>query len=71
MSTREGSAAALLVLDVQVGVVASAWERDRVVACVAQAVGRAREAGVPVVWVQHHDEELMHGSPAWQWVPEL
>jgi nicotinamidase-related amidase len=24
-----------------------------------------------VIWVQHADEELEHGSAAWQWVPEL
>ena len=32
---------------------------------------KARAQGVPVVWVQHEDEELVHGSPAWQIVPEL
>jgi nicotinamidase-related amidase len=24
-----------------------------------------------VVWVQHSDDDLRHGSPEWQWVPEL
>lgn len=71
MSTRPGTRSALLVVDVQVGVVARAWERDRIVGNVALAVRRAREAGVPVVWVQHHDDELQRDSPAWQWVPEL
>ena len=23
------------------------------------------------IWVQHSDGELAHGSPAWQWAPEL
>lgn len=71
MATRPGSAAALLVVDVQVGVVAQAWQRDRVVANVALAVQRARVAGVPVLWVQHGDDDLPPGSPAWQWAPEL
>lgn len=31
----------------------------------------ARAAAVPVLWVQHSDEELAYGSPQWQWVPEL
>jgi nicotinamidase-related amidase len=62
---------ALMVVDVQAGVVASAWDRDRVVGNVALAVARARDAGVPVIWVQHNDSELPRGSPAWQWVPEL
>jgi nicotinamidase-related amidase len=71
MTTRSGSASALLVVDVQVGVVAQAWDRDRIVANISLAVRRARESGVPVLWVQHHDEELKRDSPAWQWVPEL
>lgn len=53
----------------------SAWwrrpgTRDRIIGNVCLAVRRAREAGVPVVWVQHH-EELLRDSDAWQWVPEL
>jgi len=55
MATRPGTHSVLLVADVQVGVVAAAWERDRIVGNVALSVRRARESGVPVVWVQHHD----------------
>ncbi|MET7484208.1 cysteine hydrolase family protein [Streptomyces sp. NPDC005538] len=62
---------ALLVIDVQVAVVAEAYERDRVVATIAALVDRAREEGVPVVWVQHSDENVTEGSDAWQLVPEL
>ncbi|WP_037365274.1 cysteine hydrolase family protein [Amycolatopsis orientalis] len=62
---------ALLVVDVQNGVVADAHERDGVVANVAELVDKAREAGVPVVWVQHNDEDLKKGSPDWELVPEL
>ena len=71
MSTRPGTATALLVVDVQAGVVASAWQRDRIVANVALAVLRARAAGVPVLWVQHGDDDLPPGSDAWQWAAEL
>jgi nicotinamidase-related amidase len=70
-TVREGHRPVLLVVDVQVGVVAQAWEAQRVVANVATSVARARERGVPVVWVQHGDEELKPDTPAWQWVPEL
>lgn len=70
-SVRAGQQAALVVVDVQVGVVAEAWQAPRVIANVALAVARARAQGVPVVWVQHHDHNLAQGSPAWQWVPEL
>lgn len=62
---------ALLVVDVQVGVVAGAYERDAVVANVGRLVERARREGVPVVWVQHCDEQLVRGSDEWRIVPEL
>ena len=62
---------ALLVVDVQSGVVAEAHERDDVVARIGGLVERARREGVPVVWVQHCDEQLAPGSDGWQIVPEL
>lgn len=71
-TVREGKKTALLVVDVQVGVMAEAWNAEAVTAQVAAAVARARAAGVPVIWVQHADEqELPSGSAAWQWVPAL
>lgn len=70
-TVREGNKAALLVVDVQNGVMSDAWDAPRVVTNVARAVARAREHRVPVIWVQHNDEELPQGSPQWQWVPEL
>ncbi|BBE22858.1 hypothetical protein MN0502_17410 [Arthrobacter sp. MN05-02] len=62
---------ALLVVDVQTGVVAGAHARDAVVCNIDALVARARSEGVPVVWVQHSDAELEVGSDAWQLVPEL
>ena len=62
---------ALVVIDVQNGVMAAAHDRDAVVANVATLVDSARSAGVPVVWVQHSDEEMPEGSDEWQYVPEL
>lgn len=62
---------ALLVIDVQNGVVADAYERDAVVGRIGALVERAREADVPVIWVQHTDEDLPEGSETWQYVPEL
>jgi nicotinamidase-related amidase len=62
---------ALLVLDVQNGVVEGAHERDTVVANVGTVVEKARAAEVPVVWVQHNGDNLAQGSEAWQIVPEL
>jgi nicotinamidase-related amidase len=62
---------ALLVIDVQNGVVEAAHDRDRVVANIGALVDRARGEGVDVVWVQHHSEELPEGSEQWRYVPEL
>lgn len=67
----ERSKTALMVIDFQNGVVANAFDRDGVVANIAALVDRARDEGVPVVWVQHSDEELQKGSEAWAYVPEL
>ncbi|MGZ0145707.1 isochorismatase family protein [Kribbella sp. WER1] len=62
---------ALLVVDVQTGVVAEAHERDQVVANISTLVGKARAGGVPVVWVQHSSDNLVKDSDEWQLVPEL
>ena len=52
MTTLENRAnTALLVIDVQNGVVGGAYERDTVVANVGTVVEKARAAEVPVVWV--------------------
>jgi nicotinamidase-related amidase len=62
---------ALLVVDVQNGVVAGAHERESVVANVNNLVQKARQAQIPVVWVQHSDDGLARGSDDWRIVPEL
>jgi nicotinamidase-related amidase len=62
---------ALLVLDVQNGSTEGAHERDAVVANVGSLVEKARRERVPVVWVQHSDEQLARGSDEWRIVPEL
>ena len=62
---------ALLVVDVQNGVVEGAHQRDAVVANVGLLVSKARHDRVPVIWVQHSDEQLARGAGRWQIVPEL
>lgn len=62
---------ALMVIDVQNGVVAGTHQRDAVVANIGTLIDKARGAGVPVVWVQHSDGKLEKGSSAWEFVPEL
>src|SRR3954467_6750130 len=63
--------AALVVIDVQNGVVAEAVARDSVISNINTLVDKARSEGVPVVWVQHNDDDLEKGSPDGEYVPEL
>jgi nicotinamidase-related amidase len=62
---------ALLVVDVQNGVVEGTPARDAVVTNVRTLVEKARREGIPVVWVQHSDEHLARESDEWRIVPEL
>ena len=72
MTTLKGRpSTALLVVDVQNGVVAGTPGRDTVVANVGSLVRKARQENVPVVWVQHSDEGLERGTDEWRIVPEL
>ena len=72
MTTLEGRPnTALLVIDVQNQVVADAWDRDGVIARIGGLVDKARNERVPVIWVQHSDENMPVDSDGWQYVPEL
>src|ERR1700680_1844539 len=62
---------ALLVIDVQKGVVEGAHARDAVVANVGSLVEKARRGRGPVVWVQPSDGQLAKGSDSGRIVPEL
>jgi nicotinamidase-related amidase len=71
MSLEDRPNTALLVVDVQNGVVANAHRRDEVVANIRSLVDRARAEQVPVIWVQHSSDELAENSDEWRYVPEL
>jgi nicotinamidase-related amidase len=62
---------ALLVVDVQNGVVSGNHQRDAVVANIGSLVEKARREQVPVVWVQQTDEQFVKGSDDWRIVREL
>ncbi len=62
---------ALLVIDMQNGIVADAHNRDGVIANINSLVDKARAEGVPVVWVQHSADDIPQGSEGWQYIPEL
>jgi nicotinamidase-related amidase len=62
---------ALVVIDVQNGVVADGHDIDGVVGRIAQMIDHARACEIPVVYVQHEDDELVPGTDAWQIRSEL
>ena len=62
---------ALLIIDVQRDVAANAHRRNEVIVNISGLVERARKEGVPVIWVQHSDDELVKGSEGWAYVDEL
>jgi nicotinamidase-related amidase len=62
---------ALLIIDVQNGVVGEAYDRDNVVATIGTLIDKARAADVEVVWIQHNSDSLSRDSEDWQYVPEL
>jgi len=62
---------ALLVIDVQNGVVEYAWKRDTTISKIAALVDKARESNTEVIWVQHSEDDMPIDSLSWQIVPEL
>jgi len=69
--TSDKSKSALLVIDVQNGVVMNAFEKDAIVGKINAAIDSARANELPVIWVQHSEEEMPIGSDFWQIIPEL
>ena len=62
---------ALVVIDMQRNVVGQAHDVERVVANINTLVDKARTESVPVIWVQHSDDDMPQGSEGWQYIPEL
>jgi len=70
-TVRDGNTSALIIIDMQNNVIATAHDREGVIARTATLIDRARREKVPVIFVQHEDDEMVVGSDAWQIVPEL
>ena len=71
---KRGGRSALLVIDVQIGVVADGHDRDGVVDRIGKVIDAARAAAVPVVYVQHEEPEfptMLPGGEDWHIVPEV
>lgn len=69
-----GGKSAVLVIDVQNGVVEDGWDRDGVITRIGQVIEAARAGGVPVIYIQHEEPgsgDLDRGSNGWQVHPEI
>jgi len=66
---------ALLIIDAQVGLLASAYRRDDVVTHITNLITKARATGTPVFYVQHESDEegspLTVAAPGWLIHPAL
>src|SRR6476620_7427975 len=62
---------ALVVIDMQNDVVEPAYEAGRVVDNINALIDKARAEDVPVIWVQHADDNMPEGSDGWQYIPQL
>jgi len=60
-----------MVVDIQRGVVADAFDVTGVVDRIKALVERARQAGTLVVWVRHSSDTMPEDSDGWQIVPAL
>lgn len=65
---------ALLVIDMQIGLVDGAHQEGIVLDRIADLIDRARHAKVPVIHVQHHHATyapLKAGAPTWHLHPRI
>ncbi|WP_413332910.1 cysteine hydrolase family protein [Brevibacterium sp. GP-SGM9] len=62
---------ALIVVDVQTGVMDASWNAESVISTISDLVDRARNADTEVIWVRHTSGELPTDSPQWQIVDAL
>jgi nicotinamidase-related amidase len=67
--------AALLVIDVQMGMFAKStkvYRAEQLIRNITSLVRAAQKAGVPVIFIQHSGEkDLIRDTPGWQFHPEL
>ncbi len=65
---------ALLVIDMQVGLVAGAYRAGEVLGTIATLLAKARSSGTTVIYLQHESDEfepLKRGTPTWQIHPDI
>lgn len=71
MTTLPGANKALIVIDAQNVILKDCYQRDQKIEKMKDAVAKARANAVPVIWIQHSDQDIIQGSQDWEIVPEL
>src|SRR5260370_35721728 len=65
---------ALVVIDVQIGLIDGAYHRDEILGTITTLLERARNNGTSVIYVQHDGPKghgLEKGTPRWQIHPAI
>ncbi|MHC5217651.1 cysteine hydrolase family protein [Enterococcus sp. LJL128] len=65
---------ALVIIDLQVGLETKTkklFQLQQVLKKVNLRIKSYRERDLPIIFIQHEDEELLHGTDSWQLFPEL
>ncbi|MDD3214850.1 MAG: cysteine hydrolase family protein, partial [Eubacteriales bacterium] len=63
---------AMLVIDVQTALVkAGPYHKEQLLDTISGLLSACRHAEIPVIYVQHDDEELVPGSEGWRITPEV
>ncbi len=65
---------ALVIIDVQIDLIESAYQNTEVLAHINTLLAKARNSGTPVIYVQHDEPEgygLAVGTAAWQIYPAI
>lgn len=65
---------ALVVIDMQRALVTGAYRQKSVLSALAEVIYRARQARLPVIFVQHNHASfapMQRGAPGWQLHPDL
>ena len=68
---RSGNKSVLMIVDVQVGVMKNCWDSECIISNINLAVEKAHNKGIPIICVQHSDDELKFRSPEWELAPQL
>ena len=71
MNNNKGNGTALLIVDVQNAALEKAFNRKKTVENLNEVQAKARAMNVPIIFIQHADDEFVEGSEGWQFVEEL